>query len=411
MNMNNMDTTGNIELTEKNEKKLGLYIHIPFCQHKCDYCDFYSITKFEDYVRFVDSILLQMEDFSEKASEYVVDTVYIGGGTPTVLPEKRMLEIIEGVYRNFNISPTVEFTMEANPATVNYKMLKKYYKAGVNRLSFGLQSASDSELATLSRIHNYDEFEESYEMAKAAGFDDINVDLMYGVPGQTKNSLGYSLERVCDLRPKHISLYGLKVEEGTPLYEKKDRLVFPNEDEEYEMYKYAVDYLSFRGYNQYEISNFALAGYKCRHNLKYWNCQEYIGFGPAAHSYFENKRFSYKRSVDMFMDALEYVDAGIDILEENYIVAPEERMDEYIMLKLRLCEGLNVAEFKEKFGKSFEEMFEKELKLYIENGFMEFKNGHYYFTLKGMYVSNYILSTFLTFESEIAQNIANGLDK
>lgn len=384
------------------EKKLGLYIHIPFCEHKCDYCDFYSLTNFDDYVRFTDTILLQMEDYAEMASEYVVDTIFIGGGTPTVLPVKRMLEIIDGIYRNFNVSENVEFTMEANPATVNKKMLKKYYKAGVNRLSFGLQSANDDELGALSRIHTFDDFVESYRMARAVGFENINVDIMYGIPGQTKGSLGYTLEQVCDLEPKHISLYGLKIEEGTPFYERKDKLELPDEDTEFEMYKYAIEYLGFRGYWQYEISNFASEGYKCRHNLKYWTCGEYLGIGPAAHSYFEDRRFSYKRSADMFMDALEYVNSGVDIIEDDYVISPEEKADEYIMLKLRLTEGLNVAEFKEKFGFDFGERFAKELKLYINNGFMEFSNGHYSFTPKGMYVSNYILSTFMSFEGSNA---------
>lgn len=393
------------------EKKLGLYIHIPFCEHKCDYCDFYSVTKFNDYVRYTDALLLQMEDFAEKASDYIVNTIYIGGGTPTVLPVKRMLEIIDGIYRNFNVAENVEFTMEANPATVNKKMLKKYYKAGVNRLSFGMQSAIDEELAALSRIHTFEEFVNSYNMAKKAGFENINVDIMYGIPGQTQRSLGYTLEQVCDLEPTHISLYGLKIEEGTPFFEKKDKLELPDEDTEYDMYKYSVDYLRFRGYWQYEISNFSKDGFKCKHNLKYWNCQEYLGLGPAAHSYFSDRRFSYKRSVPMFMDALEYVDAGINILEEDYAITPEERVDEYIMLKLRLTEGINVNEFKYSFNKDFSQMFEKELKLYIDNGFMEFKNGHYYFTTKGMYVSNYILSTFMTYESDITRNIAKGLDK
>lgn len=393
------------------EKKLGLYIHIPFCEHKCDYCDFYSLTNFKDYVRYTDTVLLQMEDFSERAEEYTVDTVFIGGGTPTVLPLNRMLEIIDGIYRNFNVAQNVEFTMEANPATVTPKMLKKLRKAGVNRLSFGLQSALDEELSELSRIHTFEEFKESYQMAKKAGFDNINIDLMYGIPGQTQSSLGYTLEQVCDLEPKHISLYNLKIEEGTPFFNRYSSLKLPDEDTEYEMYKYAVEYLTFRGYPQYEISNFAARGYKCLHNLKYWNCQEYIGIGPAAHSYFDNRRFSYKRSVDMFMDAMEYPTAGVDIIEEDYDITPEERLDEYIMLKLRLSEGINVNEFKYTFNKDFSAMFEKELKLYIDNGFMEFKNGHYYFTTKGMYVSNYILSTFMTSDSEISKNIAKGLDK
>ncbi len=377
-------------------KKLGLYIHIPFCERKCDYCDFYSITDFVDYVRFTDSILLQMEDYSKLTTDYEIDSIYIGGGTPTVLPVKRMLEIIDGIYRNFNVVPEAEFTMEANPATVDYKMLKKYRKAGVNRLSFGLQSAVDTELETLTRIHSFEDFAQSIEIAKYAGFDNINVDLMFGIPGQTKDSLAYSLEQVCDLGPKHISLYGLKFEDGTPFAARKDSFILPDEDTEYDMYKYAIDYLALRGYWQYEISNFSHDGYKCRHNLKYWNCDEYLGIGPAAHSYFDNKRFSYKRSVDMFMDALEYVEAGIDIIEENREINEDEKINEYIMLKLRLTQGLSVNGFKYRFNKDFSEIFEKELKLYIDNGFMQFQNGHYSFTPKGMYVSNYILSTLMS---------------
>ncbi len=377
-------------------KKLGLYIHIPFCEHKCDYCDFYSITDFVDYVRFTDSILLQMEDYSKLTAEYEIDSIYIGGGTPTVLPVKRMLEIIDGIYRNFNVVPEAEFTIEANPATVNRKMLKKYHKAGINRISFGLQSAVDTELETLTRIHDFDDFRASVQMAKEAGFDNISVDLMFGIPGQTKESLGYSLEQVCDLNPKHISLYGLKFEDGTPFAARKNTFELPDEDTEYEMYKFAADYLAFRGYWQYEISNFATDGYKCRHNIKYWNCDEYLGIGPAAHSYFDNKRFAYKRNVDMFMDALEYVEAGIDIYEENREITENEKINEYIMLRLRLTQGLNVNEFKYRFNKDFGEMFEKQLKLYVDNGFMQFENGHYSFTTKGMYVSNYILSTLMS---------------
>lgn len=377
-------------------KKLGLYIHIPFCEHKCDYCDFYSVTDFVDYVRFTDSILLQMEDYSKLTADYEVDSIYIGGGTPTVLPVKRMLEIIDGIYRNFNVVPEAEFTIEANPATVNRKMLKKYHKAGINRISFGLQSAVDTELETLTRIHDFDDFRASVQMAKDAGFDNISVDLMFGIPGQTKESLGYSLEQVCDLNPKHISLYGLKFEDGTPFAARKNTFELPDEDTEYEMYKFAADYLAFRGYWQYEISNFATDGYKCRHNIKYWNCDEYLGIGPAAHSYFDNKRFAYKRSVDMFMDALEYVEAGIDIYEENREIDENEKINEYIMLRLRLTQGLNVNEFKYRFNKDFGEMFEKQLRLYVDNGFMQFENGHYSFTTKGMYVSNYILSTLMS---------------
>lgn len=394
-----------------NRKKLGLYIHIPICEKKCAYCDFYSVTHFEECSRYTDSLLLQMEDFSKECSSYEVDSVFIGGGTPTLLPKKNMVELINGIYRNFKVLKNAEFTMEANPASVDLSTLKKYRKLGVNRLSIGMQSANEKELRGLTRIHTFEEFCNSYAAARKAGFDNINVDVMYGIPMQTKESLDRTLTEVIKLEPEHISLYGLKIEEGTPFAKHEDKLVLPDEDVEYAMYTSSIEKLARHGYKQYEISNFARKGHECRHNLRYWNCEEYLGFGPAAHSYFKDRRFSYKRSVSMFMDALEYPDAGINIFEEDYEVTPSARVDEYIMLQLRLNKGLDENDFKERFGVDFGEKYAKDLKLYLDNGFMKYENGRYFFTPKGMYVSNYILSSFLTFESEIADNIASGLDK
>ena len=337
-----------------NKKSLGLYIHIPFCKAKCAYCDFCSVsgTGDEDMRRYVDALLLQMEDYSKAAKNYSVDTIFIGGGTPTVLPAKYVCDLIDGIYRNFDVPKKAEFTMEANPATVSGATLAKYRRAGVNRLSIGLQSANQEELSALSRIHTREDFEASYLAARNAGFHNINVDIMYGIPLQTPDSFNRTLDYVTKLEPEHISMYGLKIEDGTPFAAARDTLILPDEDSEADMYFDGIRYLEAKGFRHYEISNFALPGYECRHNLKYWNCDEYLGLGCAAHSYFRNLRFSFKRDIPLFIDAMEadvshggtltgdgvavtydqYKNAGL--VDELYTITPDERVGEYIMLRL-----------------------------------------------------------------------------
>lgn len=392
-------------------ENLGIYIHIPFCLSKCAYCDFYSVTSQENFERYVDALLLHMEDYSESAKNRVVDTVFIGGGTPTVLPKKTMLALIEGIYHNFAVAPDAEFTIESNPATVSLGELKQYLRQGVNRLSIGMQSACDNELRALSRIHTAAEFEKSYAIARKAGFKDINIDVMYGIPEQTKHSLMSTIEKVCEYEPEHVSLYGLKIEENTPFAAMADTLELPDEDTEYDMYVSAIERLREAGYEQYEISNFAKHGFRCAHNLKYWNCNEYLGFGAGAHSYYNGRRFSFRRDIAAYIDALEHPENGVDITDENYEIKPSERVGEYVMLRLRLCDGIDTDDFAEKFGLSFERIFGKYLSQYTENGFMTKSNGVYSFTTKGMYVSSYILSTMLDFNSDILAGIADGSDK
>jgi oxygen-independent coproporphyrinogen-3 oxidase len=352
-----------------------------------------------------------MEDYSESIENYTIDSVFIGGGTPTIIPKNLMLDLLDGIYDNFNITKDAEITLEANPATIDTGMLKKYRSEGVNRLSIGMQSSCDNELKALSRIHTFEDFEESFRAARKANFDNINIDLMYGIPEQTVASFKMTLESVCELKPEHISLYGLKIEDNTPFADKADTLILPNEDDEYAMYELAIKTLAQNGYAQYEISNFAIPGYECRHNLKYWNCMEYLGLGPAAHSYLNNCRFSFRRDIEHYMDAMEKVDADCNIIDECYNITPNERVGEYVMLRLRLNEGLNTEEFRELFNLNFDRMYGKYLKLYTENGFMLKRGSNYAFTTKGMYVSNYILSTMLDFDSSIVSNIVNGTDK
>ena len=416
-----------------NKKSLGLYIHIPFCQAKCAYCDFYSMSGAteENMQRYVDSLLLQMEDYSKAAKIYNVDTVFIGGGTPTALSVKCLSEVIDGIYRWFGVSKNAEFTLEANPATVSVSSLSKYRRAGVNRLSLGLQSANDDELTALSRIHSKADFEASYYAARKAKFENINVDIMYGIPMQTAESFTRTLDYLTSLWPEHISMYGLKIEDGTPFALRRDSLILPDEDTEADMYFDAIRYLEAKGYRHYEISNFARPGFECRHNLKYWNCDEYLGLGCAAHSYFANTRFSLKRNMGLYIDAMEadiahggmLTDDGTSIsheqfraaelVDEMYTIAPEERVGEYIMLRLRLADGISSAAFTQRFGLNFDAIYGRRLGIYIDNGFMTYDGDRYALTPKGMFVSNYILSNILDFDenSHIIASVCDGSDK
>ncbi|MBR5514751.1 MAG: radical SAM family heme chaperone HemW [Clostridia bacterium] len=392
-------------------KRLGLYVHFPFCANKCPYCDFYSVVGYKNIDDYIDALMLQCEDYAESVSPYAIDSVFFGGGTPSIVPEKYMLEFIDRIYDKFNVTLNAEFTMEVNPATVKLSQLKKYRKAGMNRLSFGVQSACDKELKALNRIHTYGEFEKSFEIARKAGFDNINIDLMYGIPEQSFESFCDTLKKIVALSPEHISLYNLKIEDSTPFGAIKDKLALPSEDVEYKMYEYAIEYLGSHGYNQYEISNFAKPGKECVHNLKYWTCAEYLGLGTGAHSYFRNTRFSFIKDIDSFIEAIKDLDDDTKLTDENYTINPEERAGEYIMLSLRLANGINTLEFERIFGMNFEKMFVDLLPAYLENGFMKKTSVGYAFTTKGMYVSNYILSSMLDFSSSIDENIANGTDK
>lgn len=393
------------------EKTLGLYVHFPFCLSKCPYCDFYSVTDKEPMKRYIEALSLHMQDYTKAASSHDIDSIFFGGGTPTALPTKQLLDVIDSIYDSFNVRGDAEFTIEANPATVKAPDLRHLRKAGVNRLSLGLQSANDDELKSLGRIHTFEDFKESYKAARKAGIDNISIDLMYGIPGQTKESFTQTLEEVMVLDPEHISLYGLKIEEGTPFAESKASLPLPDEDTECGIYFHAIEVLEAKGWGQYEISNFAKHGRQCVHNLRYWNCEEYLGFGPGAHSYFGSRRFAIRRSLEDYIRNMEYPGSVKDMLSENYEIKASERLGEYVMLRMRLTEGVDTEFFAAQFGLDFEKLFGKYLTLYSQNGFMEKKGRRWSFTPKGMYVSNYILSAMLDFDSDILRGIADGSDR
>lgn len=382
---------------KKNRKPLGLYIHIPFCKSKCDYCDFCSFVPNNKGVveHYTDALILQMEDWSAACRKHSVDSVYIGGGTPTYLGIKRIGRIIDAAYRNFKIERGAEFTVECNPATADYEYFAKLRRLGVNRLSIGCQSANDNELKALGRIHTYKQFVECFNDAREAGFDNISVDLMYGIPEQTEQSFVETLTAVASLEPEHISLYALKIEESTPFHAMQDKLVLPGEEAEYRMYNHAVEYLKTRGYERYEISNFCREGAASLHNLKYWHCDEYLGLGASAHSYFEGERLATTRIVRDYIDGLEIIGTNIDIITSRDKIDSAECMDEYVMLGMRLAQGIVIKDFEERFGTSFAEKYGARLDAFVEGGFVEKDDVGYRFTSTGMFVSNYILSSVL----------------
>lgn len=380
--------------------RLGLYLHIPFCRAKCAYCDFYSFVPNDAELqeRYVDALISHMQSYRAGAKDYLPDTVFIGGGTPTALPIELLLKLIHAVKRNFTLAKGAEFTLEANPATVDTGMLNRLRRAGVNRLSMGLQSANNEELAALSRIHRREDFAESFRAARRARIENINVDLMFGIPYQTKRSLMKTLQYVVRLGPEHISLYDLILEPSTPLARRAPGLPMPTDDEEADMYLAAVEFLAQNGYAQYEVSNFARPGFQCRHNLKYWNCEEYLGLGASAHSYFRDSRFSFVRDIKRYMHGIEVPASRIKMTDENDVISPRERIGEYIMLRFRLTAGLNDRDFSRRFGFSFAQQYGKKMQPYISGGYATCKDGVYALTPRGMFVSNYILSDLLDFD-------------
>ena len=371
-------------------KKLGLYLHIPFCVRKCRYCDFCSFPGMGTDVMDLYTRRLAEEVIraSRKCRGYTVDTVYFGGGTPTLLPFPLFFRVMETVYRCFRVENDAEITMECNPATANGEYLMGIRREGVNRLSIGLQSADDRELAALGRIHTFGDFLTTYDAARRAGFDNISADLMFGIPEQTRESFRDTLRRVTALYPEHLSVYGLILEEGTPFYRIRDTLALPDEDTESDMYRDAVAFLHERGYDRYEISNFARRGRQSRHNYRYWDCREYLGFGVAAHSYFGGERVSRSRDFDGYL-------AGRDITDERVTVTEKDARDEYVMLRLRLAGGVDETQYRARFGEDFRAHYGVRLEPYIREGFVSADGGRYRFTDSGFYVSNAILSSVL----------------
>lgn len=284
-------------------KPLGLYIHIPFCKHKCAYCDFYSLSGREDRMDdYTDALCAHLTEIAPFAAGHQVDTVYFGGGTPSYLGTKRLIKLLKTVQKKYRLDKQAEITLEANPDSAgDWKELRALRRAGFNRLSLGMQSASDAELQTIGRVHTWEQVGAAVEAARKAKFENLSLDLIYGLPRQTMEQWQANLTAAVDLAPEHLSCYGLKVEEGTPLFAVRDTAGLPGDEEQADMYLWTVEFLAQMGYAQYEISNFAKPGRESRHNLKYWTLQEYVGFGPGAHSDFGGVRYAYGRDLEGYI--------------------------------------------------------------------------------------------------------------
>ncbi len=373
-------------------KKLGIYLHIPFCGSKCHYCDFCSFPNQSENTKqaYCDALCAQMERYAPLAVDYEVDTVYFGGGTPTALPAEMLCALLDQVKHLFCVADDAEITAECNPATANAAYFSAMRKAGFNRLSIGAQSMHDHELRLLGRAHTVDDFRATVQLARAAGFENISADLMYGIPEQTRQSLAESVRALCEMGVEHISAYGLKIEEGTPFFKKKDTLNLPDDDEVAGMYEDTVASLAAHGLARYEISNFARAGYESRHNLKYWECDEYLGFGVAAYSCFGGRRFGISCDFSAYLDTRE-------VYEENEAISLSEQMTEYVMLGLRLEKGIDKRAFASRFGVEFDAVYGARLAPYIGSGFMLDSAECCRFTTSGFLVSNTILSEVLDF--------------
>ena len=373
-------------------KSLGIYIHTPFCAKKCAYCDFYSAPGDKKaYSLYADALCRHVEESNMVQSNYRVDTVYFGGGTPSLMPVREIEQVMKALRTNFNISDDAEITIEANPDSIDLKKLKKLKSLGFNRISIGAQSSNDAELATLGRIHDFNGVKAAASDARAAGFENLSLDLMYGIPYQTMESFKKSLLDILDLSPEHISFYALKLEEGTPMAQRADAYTFPNDDTVADMYIMAAALLKERGYEQYEISNFAKGGKISRHNKKYWNLNEYLGFGPSAHSFLNNLRFSYVKDTSAYIDGILKNGVIIDSREEIY---PSEQASEYIMLSLRTTEGISPTVFEDRYSIFFDEI-EKTLSKFSQMGLAERFGTNWRLTLQGFLVSNTIISELL----------------
>ncbi len=382
-------------------KGLGLYIHIPFCVSKCKYCDFYSVPQTDEEMReeYVKALCKHMDEYKTQTKGYLVTSVYFGGGTPSLLTQTQLGTLMKKIKKSFRLSARCEITIEVNPGTVDLKKLKSFYRSGVNRLSIGAQSFDDALLKMCGRVHTADDIYTCVADAKKAKFENISLDVMFGLPEQSKQSLLETLRCVHELNIPHVSLYGLKIEEGTPFWYARNTLTLPNEDVERDMYFSAVDELSSHGLKQYEISNFAVTGKQCKHNMRYWNCDEYIGFGPAAHSYFAGKRFSFKKDVKLYIDSFNPDKRVNETLVDEYIdIPPSARIAEYVMLRFRLSEGINCARFKKRFGRDFDELYANRIRPFLASGHIYRTARGYAFTPEGMYVSNYILSRIVDFD-------------
>ena len=371
----------------------GIYIHIPFCKSKCDYCDSYSLAgREEEMDHYQKALIAQLRSFAPRLKGRVADTIYFGGGTPSYYGEKRLRELLVLIQRVFTVSRQAEITVECNPDSVRRKELRMLRKEGVNRLSIGAQSANDDILRLIGRRHNWRQVEMAVKRARKAGFRNVSLDLIYGLPSQTREDWADTLAKALALKPAHISCYGLRLEEGTPMYDEYEGAdILPSDDDQADMYLYAVDFLSRHGFRQYEISNFARPGYESRHNLKYWRLDDYIGFGAAAASNIGLLRYTYTHNVRKYISG---VLGDKDIIAEQEELTPFDRASEYLMLGMRTAGGISREEYMSVYQSSFDKL-EEMLEVFEENGWAVCDNGRWHFTPGGFLVSNVLIGVLL----------------
>nr|WP_038069034.1 MULTISPECIES: radical SAM family heme chaperone HemW [Thermoanaerobacterium] len=371
----------------------GIYVHIPFCKRKCYYCDFNSYANMEDsFFSFKKAIIKEIKTRKEELKD-IYTSVYIGGGTPNVLPPIYIEEILGEIYENYSLSKDAEITIELNPGLIDEEKLKLYKKAGVNRISIGLQSWQNDLLKAIGRIHTVSDFIENYSIASKY-FDNINIDIMYALPNQTFENFKETLTNVIALKPSHISCYGLILEKGTPLYDMYERNEVKLADDEYElmMFHYGAELLEDSGYSHYEISNYALPGYECRHNKLYWMDLHYLGFGPGAYSFVGNKRFGNIKDVKKYIGMINNDGHAVDDVDE---LSLEDQMSEFMFLGLRMMDGVNDKDFKERFGESMFFVFKNAIYKNIELGLLRKEGENLKLTPKGVDVSNNVFEDFL----------------
>ncbi len=389
-------------LSRNNKTPLGIYIHVPFCRSKCQYCDFYSVTTKDIHILdgYLDAVCNHIKEAGPLAPDYVVDTVYFGGGTPSLFGAEGMAEILTTIRKSFDVSHTAEITFEANPDSVSDRLLKRLRNEGFNRVSLGVQCDDDEILKKIGRPHTYAQAVHAVERIRKAGFRNLSLDLMYGLPGQSLTDWEDTLTNVLSLRPEHISCYGLKVEEGTPLYEYQQYCNLADDDTQADMYLSAISILHDAGYRQYEISNFCRKGNVSRHNLKYWTGGEYLGFGPNASSDFAGRRFTIIRDLQGYIAGIA---TGGQVLEDVQEIPLRERAGEYLMMRLRTVSGIDPKEYEKRFLLPFGPLEAAMLRFKEQRLAQKTFDGRWHLTPKGMLLSNSIISDLLLIQEKCKQ--------
>ena len=376
------------------KQSLGIYIHIPFCASKCSYCDFYSLAGCEALMpSYHDALLEHLDESGPSIKQYEVDSIYFGGGTPSFYGADRICELFNAVKMNGNVRTDAEVTVEVNPDSISLNALRLLRSEGVNRLSIGIQASNNDLLKLIGRRHNFQQAQKAIYNARATGFDNVSVDLMYGLPSQTKADWAETLAKIVELHPEHISCYALKLEPGTPMYEAyRNSPILPDDDEQADMYCYAAEMLDRYGYRQYEISNFCAPGFESRHNMKYWRLDDYMGFGPGAHSSVGNLRYSFIRDLRRYISG---VQRKLSITDEYQVIDPLERAVEYIMLGMRTTRGISEREYRVRCQSNWQPIV-RTLEAFREKGWtVREDDGHWHFTVPGYLISNTLIGILL----------------